>query len=133
MGRHDDGPGDPDRQLRVVIVDDDVRVRRALRELVESSADLTVVGVAGSRQAALTEDAEHRPDVVVLDVMLPSSTDGLNVLRVLRSRHRPVVAISVLGSLRRPALDLGAFAFVEKQGRDMESLDDTIRAAAEGS
>ncbi len=129
VARHDHAPGESDRKLRVIVVDDDRRVRGALRDLLESSADLAVVGDAGSGGVALTEDAEHAPDVVVLDLLLPSAADGLNVLGVLRSRDRPVVAMSVLGSLRQQALTGGAFAFLEKQGRDMDDLVDTVRAA----
>jgi hypothetical protein len=47
-------PDDPRkaRKLRVLIVDDDARVRRALRSLIECAADLTVVGEAGSTRIA---------------------------------------------------------------------------------
>src|SRR3712207_587758 len=74
-----------DGPLRVLIVDDDVRVRRALRELIESSPDLTVVATAASSRRALLEDAEHNPDVVILDLLLPQAEDGLHALRVLTS------------------------------------------------
>ena len=129
MGGHDGVAGRPGQELRVLIVDDDVRVRRALRELVESSPDLTVVATAASSRRALLDDVEHAPDVVILDLLLPQAVDGLNVLRVLRSRNRAVVAISVLGSLRHQALAAGAFAFLEKEGRDIDALHETIRAA----
>ena len=130
MGGPDDVADGPARELRVLIVDDDVRVRRALRDLVESSPDLTVVGAAASARRALLDDGEHAPDVVVLDLLLPRAADGFDVLRVLRSRNRAVVAISVLGSLRHQAVAGGAFAFLEKEGREIDALHDTIRAAA---
>jgi DNA-binding NarL/FixJ family response regulator len=116
-------------KLRVLIVDYDARVRRALRSLIECSADLTVVGEAGSTRSAKRLDLELVPDVVVLDLLLPQAPDGMQVLRELRGRDRPVVAISGIGELGSQAMVAGAHAFLEKHGRDVEDLLDMIRAA----
>ena len=85
-------------KLRVLIVDDDARVRRALRRLIECSLDLTVVGEAGSTWSATRLDLELLPDVVVPDLLLPQASEGMQVLRELRGRDSPVVAISGTGS-----------------------------------
>jgi DNA-binding NarL/FixJ family response regulator len=124
-------PGDRRKapKLRVLIVDDDARVRRALRSLIDSSPDLTVVGEASSTRGAKRLDLELRPDVVVLDLLLPQAPDGMQVLQELRRRDRPVVAISRMGGLGREALVAGAHAFLEKHGRDVDDLLDMIRAA----
>jgi DNA-binding NarL/FixJ family response regulator len=125
-------PGDPGRtaRLRVLVVDDDARVRRALRGLIECAPDLTVVGEAGSPRSAIRLDLDLRPDVVVLDLLLPQAPDGMEVLRQLRGRDRPVVAISRLGELGAEAMATGAHAFLEKHGRDVDDLLDMIRAAS---
>jgi chemotaxis response regulator CheB len=86
-------------KLRVLIVDDDARVRRALRSLLECSPDLTVVGEAGSARSARRLDLELLPDVVVLDLLLPQAPEGMDILRELRGRGRPVIAISRMGEL----------------------------------
>jgi DNA-binding NarL/FixJ family response regulator len=117
-------------KLRVLIVDDDARVRRALRGLIECAPDLTVVGEAGSTRSAMRLDLELGPDVVVLDLLLPQAADGMDVLRQLRGRDRPVVAISRLGELGPEAMATGAHAFLEKHGRDVDDLLDMIRAAS---
>jgi DNA-binding NarL/FixJ family response regulator len=124
-------PGDPRKapKLRVLIVDDDVRVRRALRSLIDCSVDLTVVGEAGSTGSAKRLDLELLPDVVVLDLLLPQAMDGMCVLRELRRHGRPVVAISGTGELGPEAVVAGAHAFLEKHGRDVDDLLDMIRAA----
>jgi DNA-binding NarL/FixJ family response regulator len=124
-------PGDRRKaaKLRVLIVDDDARVRRALRSLIECSPDLTVVGEAGSTRSAKRLDLELLPDVVVLDLLLPHVPDGMQVLRELRGRDRPVVAISRMGELGPEAMVTGAHAFLEKHGRDVDDLLDMIRAA----
>jgi DNA-binding NarL/FixJ family response regulator len=124
-------PEDPGMapKLRILIVDDDARVRRALRCLIECSPDLTVVGAAGSTRGARRLDLELGPDVVVLDLLLPQVSDGLQVLRELRGRGRPVVAISRMGELGPQAMGAGAHAFLEKHGRNVDDLLDMIRAA----
>jgi DNA-binding NarL/FixJ family response regulator len=114
---------------RVLIVDDDPRVRRALRRLIECSLDLTVVGEAGSTRSATRLDLELLPDVVVLDLLLPQAPDGMQVLRELRGRDRPVVAISGTRELGSQAMVAGAHAFLEKHGRDVDDLLDMIRTA----
>ena len=124
-------PSDPRKapKVRVLIVDDDARVRRALRSLIDSSPDLTVVGEAASTRSAKRLDLELVPDVVVLDLLLPQAPDGMGVLGELRGRDRPVVAISQIGELRRQAMMAGAHGFLEKHGRDVDDLLDMIRAA----
>ena len=124
-------PGDPSKapKVRVLIVDDDARVRRALRSLIDSSPDLTVVGEAASTRSAKRLDLEVVPDVVVLDLLLPQAPDGMEVLGELRGRGRPVVAISQMGELRPQAMVAGAHGFLEKHGRDVDDLLDMIRAA----
>jgi DNA-binding NarL/FixJ family response regulator len=123
-----DGPGKA-AKLRVLIVDDDARVRRALRSLIDCAPDLTVVGEAGSTWSAKGLDLELLPDVVVLDLLLPQAPEGMQVLRELRCRDRPVVAISRMGELGPPAMVAGAHAFLEKHGRDVDDLLDMIRTA----
>jgi DNA-binding NarL/FixJ family response regulator len=123
------GGGKMAPKLRVLIIDDDARVRRALRGLIASSPDLTVVGEAGSTRSAKRLDLELLPDVVVLDLLLPQAPDGMRVLRELRRRDRPVVAISRMGELGSEAMVAGAHAFLEKHGRDVDDLLDMIRAA----
>ena len=123
-------PNSPGKaKLRVLIVDDDARVRRALRGLIECAPDLTVVGEAGSTQSAKRLDLELLPDVVVLDLRLPQAMDGMRVLRELRRHGRPVVAISGTGELGPDAVVAGAHAFLEKHGRDVDDLLDMIRSA----
>jgi DNA-binding NarL/FixJ family response regulator len=124
-------PGDPLKafKLRVLVVDDDIRVRRALRGLIECASDLTVVGEAGSARSAGRLDLELDPDVVVLDLLLPRASDGMQVLQELRGRGRPVVAISRMGELGPLAMAEGAHAFLEKHGRDVDDLLEMIRAA----
>src|SRR5512132_2475692 len=115
-------------KLRVLIVDDDARVRRALRGLIQCSPDLIVVGEARSTRSAKRLELELLPDVV-LDLLLPQAPEGMQVLRELRGRGRPVVAICGTGGLGSQAVRAGAHGFLEKHGRDVDDLLDMIRAA----
>ena len=69
--------------VRIVLVDDHPIVRKGLREVVEETPGMAVVGEAGDGEAALRLIEAERPDVVVLDVEMPRG-DGFSVLRALK-------------------------------------------------
>jgi len=87
--------------IRVLIVDDHPVVRRGLRALLEVQDGIEVVGEAGDGAAALALDAEHAPDVILLDLKLPG-TDGVAVLGELRARGS-AARVLVLTSATEPA------------------------------
>jgi DNA-binding response OmpR family regulator len=100
---------------RVLVVDDDPTVSDVVRRYLER-ADYEVTLVADG-PAALAAAAEHRPDLVVLDLMLPG-IDGLEVYRRLRESDTgvPVVMLTALGDEgdRVVGLSLGADDYVTK-------------------
>jgi DNA-binding NarL/FixJ family response regulator len=116
-------------RVRVLIADDDGRVRRALRALLEAEDGLMVVGEAGSPSEVLACAEALRPTVILLDLLLPTAAEGLALLP--RLARWPVVALSVRGGLRDPALRAGARAFVEK-GAMPEALLAVLRAVTMG-
>ncbi len=73
-------------------------VRRGVRDLLEAEPDIAVVGEAGTAASALARIPALRPDVAVLDVLLPDG-DGVSVCREIRSRM-PEVACLMLTSFR---------------------------------
>ena len=87
--------------IRVLIVDDHPVVRRGLRSLLEVQDGIEVAGEAGDGAAALALDAEHAPDVILLDLKLPG-TDGVAVLGELRARGS-AARVLVLTSATEPA------------------------------
>jgi DNA-binding NarL/FixJ family response regulator len=80
--------------VRVLIVDDDVSIRRLLRRLIESHANWTVCGDAEDGQQAITKAAELSPDVVVLDLAMPKM-NGLQAARQI-SRNLPGIPMLLL-------------------------------------
>jgi two-component system, OmpR family, KDP operon response regulator KdpE len=99
---------------RVLVVDDEVEMQRALKTGL-SYHDFDVRAV-GSGEEALREAAAWRPDVILLDLGLPGM-DGFATLRALRPATRAaVIVVSVMPGERDKvrALDLGADDYVVK-------------------
>jgi DNA-binding response OmpR family regulator len=98
----------------VLVVDDDLTVRDVVRRYLELAGHQ--VALADNGEDALAWIAEHKPDLVVLDLMLPG-IDGLEVCRRLRRTSAvPVVMLTALGEEenRIVGLQLGADDYVTK-------------------
>jgi len=98
----------------VLVVDDDLTVRDVVRRYLELAGHR--VALADNGEDALAWIAEHDPDLVVLDLMLPG-IDGLEVCRRLRQTSAvPVVMLTALGEEenRIAGLQLGADDYVTK-------------------
>ncbi len=127
--------------IRVLIVDDSLTVRKRVRETLERSPELSVVGEAADGREAVAETRRLLPDVVVMDIVMPVM-DGIEaVKRIMRSTPRPIVILSSSlnrGELYRiwDAMLEGAVARIEKTGAVREparwekELIRTVRAAA---
>ena len=101
----------------VVVVDDEPDTAEMFADMIRLSG-FTVLKCYGS-QEALAVIQEHRPDAVVLDVMMPDAS-GLDVLRYLKRheelKHIPVVVVSArtLPEDVRAALEAGASTYLTK-------------------
>jgi DNA-binding NarL/FixJ family response regulator len=123
-----------DSPIRVFLLDDHEVVRRGVRDLLESDADIVVVGEAATAGEALARVPALRPDVAVLDVRLPDG-DGISVCRELRSQL-PGTACLILTSFADDeallqAVLAGASGYVLKQIRGSD-LQTAIRTVAAG-
>lgn len=101
--------------MRILIADDQNRVRRALRILLTQQAGLQVVGEAANGQELLSRAQTTAPDLVLVDWELPglSQAGGLPALRNT-SHAVQVVVLSSRPGTRRAAQAAGADAFVSK-------------------
>ncbi len=98
----------------ILVVDDEREIVRALRRAL--SANGYTVLSASSGEEALEVFAKHRPDLLLLDLLLPGIS-GLEVCRRVRSAsNMPIIVLSVKGAERDKveALDLGADDYVAK-------------------
>ena len=112
--------------VRVLVVDDDARVRAALTGLLDQVTGLAVLALDAGQTARFAALSGRRlADVAVVDV---PRDDPAHLVRQL-SPLVPVVAVGLSGASRRAALDAGARAFLEKDGA-VGPLVAAIRAAA---
>ncbi|ELP66735.1 response regulator [Streptomyces turgidiscabies] len=122
--------------IRVLLADDQALLRSAFRVLVDSEADMEVVGEASDGAEAVRLAREQRADVVLMDIRMPG-TDGLAATRLISAdpglAHVRVVMLTtfevdeyVVQSLRA-----GASGFLGK-GAEPEELLNAIRIAAGG-
>lgn len=124
------GSQSPPRPVRLLLADDDARVRAAIGQTIALEPGLVIVADAADAPAALALAERTCPSVALVDVRLPDATTGLALVRSLSRRPGcAVVAMSVRGGLRAAALDAGAVAFVEKCG-DIDAVLNAVRAAA---
>ena len=82
--------------IRVFLLDDHEIVRRGLRDLIEATGDLVIVGESGSAAEATRHIPALRPDVAVLDARLPDGS-GIDVCRDIRSVD-PSIRVLILTS-----------------------------------
>ncbi len=120
--------------ISVLVADDHPVVRRGVRGLLEAQGDLAIVGEAGDGVEAMALIERVQPDVLVLDLMIPSLS-GMEILRFTRERSpRTRVVIFSLHSKNAfvaEALRNGATGYVLK-GCSEENLLCAIREAAAG-
>jgi two-component system KDP operon response regulator KdpE len=113
--------------VRILVVDDEPQIRRALRNALESD-DVEVVEAATAREA-LDRSAAERPSLIVLDLGLPD-LDGASVCREIRRWSQvPIVVLSARHSDREKValLDEGADDYVTKPF-SLEELRARVRA-----
>jgi DNA-binding NarL/FixJ family response regulator len=119
--------------MRVLLADDHRLMVAAVRTALERENDIEIADVTIDAAKVLPLVAEHKPDVVVLDVLMPQ-IDGLAILERIRARF-PAVKVVLLsasedGSLVARAREGGASAFVHKQ-IDPQELAPILRQALE--
>ena len=120
-------------RIRVFLLDDHEIVRRGIRDLVEASGAIEVVGEAGNAAEAISRIPPTRPDVAVLDVRLPDG-NGVEVCRDIRAAH-PEIQCLMLTSFSDDealfqAIMAGAAGYLLKQIKGPDIVDAITRVAA---
>lgn len=120
--------------IRVLIVDDHIVVRQGLRMFLELNTDIQVVGEATNGAEAVAMARETRPDVVVMDLLMPvmSGIDATAAIRKELPETEVLALTSVLEDLAVfEALRAGAIGYLLKD-TDAPELRRAIQAAADG-
>lgn len=120
--------------LRVVLADDQVIVRKGLITLLGLLPGIVVVGAAENGEAAVALVAEHAPDVLLTDLRMPV-LDGIGTIRRVRAEH-PATAVVVLTTYAEDAavveaLRAGAVGWLSKDA-DADAIARALRSAADG-
>jgi len=119
-------------QLRkVLIVDDDMRFRRFVKELFSSEEDFQIIGEAANGQEAILMAKELKPDLVLMDISMPRM-NGLDATRLLKEiipkLEIIILTIHDLEEYREAAMASGASAYVLKKAI-MEDLIPVVRVS----
>ena len=115
---------------RVLIAEDEPHIVESLRFILSREGYQVVE--AGDGETAFLSLAEHKPDVMILDVMLPR-LNGFELLRRVRSdpglNRLPVIMLTAKGQAqdRRTAEDIGADAFITKPFSNRDVVDHVRR------
>jgi DNA-binding NarL/FixJ family response regulator len=124
---------DPAR-IRVLIVDDHAMVRRGMRDFLALHDDLEVVGEAADGAAAIEGAAAFRPDVVVMDLLMPG-VDGIDATARIKASYPEIEIVAITSFVEEArviaAIEAGAAGFLLKDA-EADELAAAIRAAAAG-
>lgn len=120
--------------IRIVVCDDHGVVRAGLEQLIATFDDVEVVASAAGGEEAVAAVAAHAPDVLLMDLEMPSP-DGIETTRRIRASGSEVPIVILTSFSDRPrilaALDAGAVGYLLKDATPAE-LESGIRAAARG-
>ena len=121
-------------RIRVLLVDDHTMVRRGLATFLKVFDDLELAGEADSGQAAIELCAQLKPDVVLMDMVMPDM-DGATATRLIRQQS-PSIQVIALTSFKeeilvQSALEAGAIGYLLKDV-SADELAQAIRAAHAG-
>ena len=122
-----------DTKIRVLIVDDHAVLRSGLHLLLDAQSGIEVVGEAGDVKEAVFEARDKKPDVVLMDVVMPGQTGIEGVPLVLK--EAPEAKVLVLSMQDDPryvheAFAAGAAGYILKEAVDAEVVGAIQRVAA---
>lgn len=119
----------------MLLVDDHAVVRSAIRHVLDAERDVQVVAEAASGDRAVAEARRHLPDVIVMDLQMPSGDTTGHMPAVLRAAPQArilVLSMRAEAASVRASFAAGASGYVLKEAADTELLA-AVRALASGA
>jgi len=118
------------RPLRVLVVDDNESVRRSICQILDSQTDIEVICQAVDGADALNRARQHHPDLVLLDITMPTM-NGLDAARILK-REFPAMHVVIVSQhdsrgFQWAALAVGASGYVVKSNAAQDLLPEVRR------
>jgi len=124
----------PDEVVRVCLIDDHDLLRRGIKTMLESEADIQVVGEAADGADAVALVEESVPDVVLIDVIMPNK-DGIEATKEIKDAFPNIGVVVLSGHDERQflfdALKAGASGYLLKTA-ELDEVVATVRSAAKG-
>ena len=121
-------------EIKVLIADDHAIVRTGLAALLETKPGISVVGEAADGAAAVKKALRLRPDVIIMDLMMPVK-DGVEATREIHGKLPEsrvlILTTSTAADLITRAIEVGATGVITKSGAN-EQLVQAIRSVAAG-
>jgi len=120
--------------MKVLIVDDDVLIRKSLSLMLGNEADVTIVGTAENGEEAFELCKKHLPDVVLMDIRMPI-VDGIAATRMIKKAY-PEMRIMMLTTFDdkpniQQALTAGADGYLLKTD-EISAIAGKLRTLVEG-
>ena len=117
-------------EIRVLVVDDHAIVRKGICALLATEPQITAVGEAANGQQAIDQAELLRPDVILMDIVMPEM-DGLEAIRRI-SEQMPEIRILVLTSFASvdmvlPAIKAGALGYLLKDSGPQELVQAIVQ------
>ncbi|PYI52034.1 response regulator [Paenibacillus flagellatus] len=123
------------RQIRIVLADDQPVIRQGMRYIIGSQSDMEVVGEASSGEEALSVTELLKPDLVLMDIRMPGLS-GIEATRLLHAAH-PEIKVMLLTTFDVQSyvvdgIRAGAVGYLLKDA-ETRTLLDSIRSAYRGA
>jgi NarL family two-component system response regulator LiaR len=122
------------KRIRLLVVDDQNIVRKGVRALLEQVDDIDVIGEASNGEEAVAQTKRLKPDVILMDLMMPKM-DGIAAIHEIQGSRLPARIIALTSFVTEdkvfPAIKAGAMGYLLKDS-DPEDLITAIRKVNRG-
>lgn len=113
-------------KIKILIADDSGFMRLLIRDILQSDSQLEVIGTAENGKEALEKTLNLRPDVVLLDMLMPEYDGLYAVEHIMKQCPTPIIILSSIGHTNinpiMKSMELGAFDYLNKPVKDNTKL-----------